>query len=449
MWHNILSFRVNLALVFLGAFTVMLLIKATSLLPDQYYFSFSKLVAGDRGPFLVDPPSISGAKLCELLRKNRISSEDLATVQIDCNAGRVSDNAVPSSAPFTPEAIDVIYNGVLTYAPALQARAQQLAGSFAVTPLSREDLDQMLARAQTVDAAVKDITRHYSYQVTQAIGQPLRRNVDGVLADVPEPQYQGSNAEQLALPPLGQSEQAGLRAAHQAFLEKLRGGFDQAAIAPVRKTQLDEFVGSAYGKYDLASKITNHHTAPIETRLEETLRQEVAAQGLTLRSSDALQQVVFTELSVAGLRDYAAAVLIRLAAVLLFGIVAGLAFGRHEFLSISVAAALAAFLLSWPLMLMWENLVDPRWNDQRPLFLVFYGIYVLSFFFTARFGAVIGALIRRGLMRRSDPLVATGSGATADAVTLRDFIVNLSASVLINVAVYATNIVIPLTAAVR
>jgi len=105
--------------------------------------------------------------------------------------------------------------------------------------------------------------------------------------------------------------------------------------------------------------------------------------------------------------------------------------------------------LSWPLMLMWENLVDPRWNDQRPLFLVFYGIYVLSFFFTARFGAVIGALIRRGLMRRSDPLVSTGSGGVADAVTLRDFIVNLSASVLINVAVYATNVVIPLTAAVR
>lgn len=450
MWHKILSLRVNLALVLLGAFSVMLLIKLTALLPAQYYFSFSKLVAGDRGPFLVDPPSISGARLCELMRRNRISSDDLASVQIDCGKGKLSGEDSARPQPFSPLAIDAIYNGVLSNAAALQTQTRQLAAQAALQPMTDDQLDELLGRAQTVDAAVKGMVQHYKYQVAQAIEQPLRQDVDRALADVPEPEYTGSTADELSLPPLSQKNRARLRTAHSGFLHQLdTGTIPLTPGPPVRKSQLDDYVASAYGKYGLAVSVTSHYTEPIKAELETALQGEVAAQGLTLRSSDALQQMVFTELSVAGLGDYAIAVLIRLAAVLLFGIVAGIAFGRHEFLSISVAAALAAFLLSWPLMLMWDKLVGAQWNDQKALFMVFYGIYVLSFYFTARFGAVIGALIRRSLMRRPEPLVATaGDSVMANVVTFRDFVVNLTASVLINIAVYATNIVIPLTAAV-
>lgn len=450
MLHKILTVRVNLALVFFGAFSVMLLIKLTSLLPAQYYFSFSKLVAGDRGPFLVDPPSVSGEKLCELLRRNRISSDDLQTVEIDCNQNAAAGQSASTSGPrFSPQEIDTIYNSVLVNSGALQQRSQQLASQFTLTPMTDEQLEEVLNRAQTVDAAVKALTLQYRYQVGQGIEQPLRQNVEQLLARLPEPQYTGTTREQLSLPPLSEKERARLRAAHAAFIAEVNARISQATPQPVRKSDLDGFVENAWGKYGLTSKITEHHSDPIKTAIETALTNAVAAQGFQLRSSDELQQMVFTELSAAGLRDYAASALIRLAAVLLFGIAAGIAFGRHEFVSISVAAALAAFLLSWPLMLMWENLVDPRWNDQRPLFLVFYGVYILSFYFTARFGAVIGALIRRGVMRRSEPLLTTaGNSAAANAVTFRDFIINLGASVFINIAVYATNMVIPLTAAV-
>jgi hypothetical protein len=450
MLHNILTIRVNLALVFLGAFSVMLLIKLTSLLPSQYYFSFSKIVSGDNGPFLVDPPSVTGAKLCELLRRNRISSEDLPSISIDCNLNAVAGQSAPSAAPrFSQQEIDIIYNSVLVNSGALQQRSQQLARQFVLTPLSDEQLEQILDEAQTVDAAAKEISRQYRYQINQGIEQPLRQNVEQLLAALPEPVYTGSEPRRLALEPLTTAEIARLRAAHASFLQTVGARLAQTPQTPVRKSDLDGFLEDAWGKYGLTSRITQHHTAPLSAAITTTMTDAVAEQGLQLRSADELQQVVFTELSAAGLWDYAASALIRLGAVLLFGIVAGIAFGRHEFLSIAVAAGLAAFLLSWPLMLMWENLVDPRWNDQRPLFLVFYGVYILSFYFTARFGAVLGALIRRSILRRSEPLVATaGNSAAANAVTFRDFIVNLTASVFINVAVYATNMVIPLTAAV-
>ena len=86
--RSLFAFRVNFAITFLGAFLLMFLIRLTGLLPSQYYFSFSKLVAGDRGPFLVDPPSVTGAKLCELLRANGISPETMQSTSVDCRLVR-------------------------------------------------------------------------------------------------------------------------------------------------------------------------------------------------------------------------------------------------------------------------------------------------------------------------------------------------------------------------
>jgi len=449
MLRNILTVRVNLALIFLGAFTVMLLIKLTSLLPSQYYFSFSKIVAGDRGPFLIDPPSVSGQKLCELLRKNRISAEELRIGDVDCSQDTIAAQQQQTAPSFSAEEIDAIYNSVLVNAGALSQRIQRFATSVNLTRLSEDEFRELLADASTIDAAVKKISWHYKAQIRDALNPALRQDVEQILSVLPDPQFTPAAREELTLPPLNETEIQRLLAAHDLFLQQLDTRLAQAPQTPIRKSDLDGFLENTSSKYGLAWEMTQHHTKPVEAIIETTLQGAVSAEGLALRSDDEIETVVFAELSSAGLWDYATAVLIRLGAVLLFGVVAGIVFGRHEFVSIAVAAALAAFLLSWPLMLMWDRLVVGNWNDQRPLFLLFYAIYIVSFYITARFGAVIGALLRRAVMRSERPLVPTGdSSALSNAVTFRDFVVNLAASVAINVAVYATNIVIPLTAAV-
>ena len=55
----VMGFKANIAIVFLGAFAVMALIKLTTYLPGKYYFSFSKLFAGASEPFIVDLPSFA------------------------------------------------------------------------------------------------------------------------------------------------------------------------------------------------------------------------------------------------------------------------------------------------------------------------------------------------------------------------------------------------------
>ncbi|MGE0626540.1 MAG: hypothetical protein AB7O43_01850, partial [Hyphomicrobiaceae bacterium] len=85
MVRYLLGFRANVAILFFGAFAVMALIKLTAYLPGKYYFSFSKLFAGASEPFVVDPPSVTGAKLCALMSRHNLSSSDIGQ-HVDCKA---------------------------------------------------------------------------------------------------------------------------------------------------------------------------------------------------------------------------------------------------------------------------------------------------------------------------------------------------------------------------
>src|SRR5438270_10511522 len=86
MIDRILQFKVNFVLLFGGALAIILLIKTTTLLlPAKYYFNFTKLVGGDSEPLLVDPPSVTGAKLCEVMARFAIPAGTF-TRPVSCTA---------------------------------------------------------------------------------------------------------------------------------------------------------------------------------------------------------------------------------------------------------------------------------------------------------------------------------------------------------------------------
>src|SRR5258708_27954435 len=112
MLARLAAYKVNVLIVFVGAPLIIFLIKLTPLiLPPQYYFNFSNLVARGSEPFIAAPPRITGAKLCELMRLHHISESSFQST-ISCTAN--FQEAKSSHEPlYSNEAIDEIYTSSL------------------------------------------------------------------------------------------------------------------------------------------------------------------------------------------------------------------------------------------------------------------------------------------------------------------------------------------------
>ena len=115
-------------------------------------------------------------------------------------------------------------------------------------------------------------------------------------------------------------------------------------------------------------------------------------------------------------------------------------------LSIGIAGALAAFLLSWPLMLMWDHLVQSTWQDKKTTFLAFYAAYVAAFFLTARASALLGAKLRQQTHGVEPEDLAPGETPQEFQINWSKVMTNLAGAAIINLLVFAANVIIPLQA---
>ncbi len=441
MFDTLMKLRVNFVIVFLGAFALMFLIKLTSLLPSQYYFSFSKLIASDRGPFIVDPPSVTGAKLCELLRKNNISTDQIGTGTVDCRAVFEERAKQTNTATLAPEAQDRIYGIVLRQDAGFRAAVQQRLGGFALTPLTNEQLDTMLAESRTASEAYDKVFRNYEQQLSDAFRLPVATAFNKLLGPILRTKSGEEESAEAPSLQLSAAEADKIRAAHQVFLESFAQQVRQISLSPIRKSTVDEFMSRSDARWALPDNLAGYYGGQIKPVLQYNLKDAFQKQNIALIDQKQARATIFREMAAAGLHDYLAAVGVRLLPVILFGLVFGFVFGRAEFTSTSLAAAMTAFLLSWPLILMWEQLVTGPWQSQRQLFIVFYAVYVLSFFFTARMAAVFGAWMRQRTMPDTGSIEAGGS--LLARVSAREILVNIAVGLICNGAVYTWNVAMP------
>jgi hypothetical protein len=93
---------------------------------------------------------------------------------------------------------------------------------------------------------------------------------------------------------------------------------------------------------------------------------------------------------------------------------------------------------------MWDRLVEHAWMNKRELFLFFYGVYIASFFITARAGAIVGAGLRQRVGMPADSQ-ADPSTTHAIALTWRDVVTSVVSAIAINAALYVWNAIIPLS----
>jgi hypothetical protein len=438
--RGLFTLRVNFAIAFLGAFFLIFLIRLTALLPSQYYFSFSKLVAGDRGPFMVDPPSVTGAKLCDLLRANNISPETLQSSAVDCRVVREETEKTRGGQKFSAEAVDRIYAVALQSDTAIRDVIGKQLRVFSLAPLASQELEEAVSRSRTVNDAFENLRLAYNRQLENAFLQPLSDaygkqlpNINPMERSAPtEMQFQMSDAE------------AGkIRAGNETFRARFNEAKNSIVLKPIQKSTVDSILNDSASSWDVPRSLSKFYVDQIEDVSRTKLREEFVAQQLEPVERKEARQLIFRQISTAGLNDYLISVGVRLLPVIVFGFFMGLIFGARELHSIALAAALAAFLLSWPLILMWDKLVSYQWQDQRPLFTLFYAVYILSFFVTARMSGLWGAGLRNLFVSDS---TADGDDGVA-TVTSKEVLINIVAGLATNGLVYAWNVLLPLAGA--
>jgi hypothetical protein len=424
--EKLASVRVNLLIVFLGAPLIILMIKAVSLLlPPKYYFSFSKLVAGSSEPFIVDPPGITAKKLCEVMAR--------AAIPKSAFRGQIRTCDRDYERPISPEEMDQIYSIALRSDGEIRKAYRDEAEKAPVQPMTDDQVRELVGPEASVGDGIEAIVEYYQNEIgrmrdvydAEKIAALFSKPIPDDITDLPP----DANSKQ----PLAGDLVAKIIAAHDGLRTEITGTNFAQKIPPIRKSTIDELSRGVDNAREIGLRVAQYYSSQMDEAVRATVTRGFGRFDLITN-----RKIVFEEINKFSWTNYLLSAMVRLTPVFLFGIACGLFLGREEVLSASLAGGMAAFLLSWPLMLMWDRLVQGSWAERKWLFFAFYAVYIASFFLTARCAAVIGARLRVNLPLAREK-IARGS------VTWRDIAINTAGALAINAAVYAWNIYLPLS----
>src|SRR5215813_1243572 len=428
MLAKLVELRVNLLITFFGAALIILLIKATPLLlPAKYYFDFSNLVGGSSEPFIVDPPGVTGQKLCELIAKYGVPPDSFRK-RIAC------DEDYENLEPFTAEEVDEIYGIALRSDDRIRKSFIDAAAKRSFTSLSDDEVASLVSKESNTASAFDLIFKEYARTLSGLVEEGPSEILEELYARFGAPP--GSMNPPDSTVTISKEDIDRLVQANRSIRGELKVGPYAMGILPIKKTKIDEIFKNMHDRATLKDDIQSYYTGAMTDALHKTMSARFERLGITT-DIGVVQRNVFNEINKFSGVDYVIAILVRLTPVFLFGIVTGAMVGRGELLSISLAGGLAAFLLSWPLILMWDRLVQSTWADKKPIFFSFYAVYILSFFLLARAAGVLGAWLR-------EQKIIGMPSAEMPQMRWSYVTVNLAVALLINGLVYAWNVYLPL-----
>ena len=130
--------------------------------------------------------------------------------------------------------------------------------------------------------------------------------------------------------------------------------------------------------------------------------EELDEGGDAQRIDDDARQLEITEQIIeAGQFNFWIALLLKMVPPFLVGYFLFFVWKEEAMLAVPTGAALTAFLLSWPVVLLWEQAVYGVWDRQRYLFIVLYLAYILLYYHLARLGCITAKLtLDAGFVRK-------------------------------------------------
>ncbi|MBU2532296.1 MAG: hypothetical protein KKB37_06120, partial [Alphaproteobacteria bacterium] len=354
---------------------------------------------------------------------------------------------------FESNDIDKIYAKALTIDKPVRDFLAANAAQLSPKAISEQELTDILSSSGSINAAYSEIWRKYQPDFSSRFDAALNERLTTVFADIKARNTESSDAQEPrggggpALRGLTPEQRTAIRRAHAEFVAALAAENVAAKAKPLTKTGIDSIISRAYSVSSIPRGVAEHYRDSVQEQAEQILRAKFTQAGVAPVEQAEAKRIIFEELVRDGLDSYIIATLIRLVPVLLIGLALGFFFGRHELFSSSFAGALAAFLLTWPIMLMWDQVVQSTWHDKKLIFLAFYAVYIVSFFLTARVGALVGIRMREGA-----PAHITGHiDNETRAIPLKgaswgELAANVVMGLAANAAVAAWNVVIPLNA---
>lgn len=449
--------RLNIIILLLFPVFALGAIKLTnSILPAQYYFSISKLAKGADEPFIVEPPSVTEEKFCDLLKKYRVDASHVNLPYIDC--GRIYA-AQPSqtATQYTPSADekDQIYRIAFQADQAARETLLQDTKSVQIPVLTDEQLDAMLAKASSPLDAFEAIGQHYAspysgirYNGQSQINTFFVNAFQKVVPTEASDQQAGVNYGSSDYKPsdLKPEEAAKIKEAHRRFVSALAGLDFAGQYKAISVTDIEKILKNAYSAEGVPRDFAGFYAEQNQPILKAALRSEFEASKVDLTDSAALRKEILTEASQSGIFNYVVAAIARVMPIFIVALFFGLYFGRREVFSIAVGAGLLAFLLVWPILLMWDTVVQSQWAEYKMLFVVLYLLYVAAFFAVGHSGSLIGAAVTRrfGLQKVFED--ADAPIDTTGRIQVREILISLVSSGIFSFLAFSLNLIVPLQA---
>lgn len=450
------SLRLNLLIVIIFPVAVLGVTKAVNaFLPQRYYFSISSIVKGSDEPFIVPTPAVTGLRLCELLRRYGIdphNSYGQIEKYVNCNEeyadkddGRhrfKQDNIKLSRA-----VKDTLYRRAFqTDREALKKLNYDV--GLSVKPLSGAELSQLVDGSASIQSAFRRINGYYTKSVNTIDQGLMHSYINSSFTNVipfesaainarEETQYNDAPLD-VRSAMLTAHETASIKAAHASFI-KAFASVDFSTYDGINASDLDNILFTSADRVQVQSGIYNFYKGKATATLEQHLRRSFLDEGLEVLESGTERNAVVREIYWAEWPSYLLATTIRLMPVFVLAILFGIVVGRREVASLTFAAGLAAFLLVWPVVLLWDNVVNSKWYDDKWKFLLLYAAYIVTYGAVGRTGSLIGCYMRTKLGWPDEP--------SAEATKYeRDISVNLVASIIFAILTAAYNLIIPLKA---
>ena len=210
-----------------------------------------------------------------------------------------------------------------------------------------------------------------------------------------------------------------------------------------KRSEALETISAIYNPESITYSIVAEYMEGISSFTTKAIRAHLLESGIPL--TDVQQNIsnLKREMVYENLPAYILSATIRVMLVFLATLAAAfILLGKYKFSSFAFGGAFAALLLTWPVISLWDTAVSNDWQSMRGKFLVIYAIYIIAFYFTAKFASLVAHNVRNQLGQTN--FVTNDVGAESLKFSFKELGANLFVAIALNSIAFGANLIVPI-----